>query len=76
MAEHELGNDRQAPESPESEESKQNVEQPRGDEKPPFTGPATDPLTTWGTGGSEDDRSGQRSNPRPVQPSADEEPPR
>ena len=50
----------------------QNVEKPRGDELPPFTTPRTDPLATWGTGGSEDDKSGDRSNPRPAQPSSGE----
>jgi len=53
--------------------NRQNVEAERPNEQPPFTGTSTDPLSTWGTGGSEDDRSGQRSNPRPAQPSADEE---
>lgn len=52
--------------------AKQNVEKPRDDEAPPFTTPATDPLTTWGTGGSEDDKSGDRSNPRPAQSSPGE----
>jgi hypothetical protein len=52
--------------------AKQNLEKPRGDEAPPFTTPRTDPLSTWGTGGSEDDRSGDQSNPRPAQPSPGE----
>jgi hypothetical protein len=54
------------------EARRQNVEQPRHSDAPPFTGPSTDPLSTWGTGGSEDDKSGQRSNPRPEQPAAGE----
>jgi hypothetical protein len=51
---------------------KQNVEKPRAGEAPPFTTPRTDPLSTWGTSGSEDDKSGDRSNPRPVQPAPGE----